>query len=68
MLGELMPSEVEGLTERLARIETKLDMFVSGHNDHEVRIRALEKARWILVGAGTLGGGVLGQVIERISG
>lgn len=32
----------------MARIETKLDTVISGHDDHEKRIRALEANRWPL--------------------
>lgn len=34
------------VAERLIRIETKLDAALSRGDDHETRIRALEKARW----------------------
>lgn len=32
--------------ERLVRIETKLDAALSKDDDHEQRIRALERGRW----------------------
>ena len=37
--------------ERLTRIETKLDMFISTQRDHESRIRVLEKWMWRVSGA-----------------
>ena len=58
----------------LARIETKLDRVVSDFTDHEIRIRGLEKARWILVGAAAVTGGAAGTVggflsaVSRLSG
>jgi hypothetical protein len=45
---------------RLARIETKLDAALSRAEDHEVRLRTLERARWplpslaVLISAGAL--------------
>lgn len=36
------------LIERLTRIETKLDHAISATDDHERRIRVLERARWPL--------------------
>lgn len=65
--------------ERLVRIETKLDMFLAGHQDtaatqaaqyadHENRIRRLERARWIASGAGLLGGGGLGALVAQLMG
>jgi hypothetical protein len=41
-------SEPEDLLVRLARIETKLDAALSRADDHEGRIRSLERARWPL--------------------
>lgn len=54
-------------SDRLARIETKMDMYLTGHADHESRIRSLEKARWLLVGAGTIGGGLMGELVSRLT-
>jgi hypothetical protein len=65
--------------ERLVRIETKLDMFIAGHQensttqaaqhtDHEARIRRLERALWIATGAGLLGGGGLGAIAAQLMG
>lgn len=34
--------------DRLTRIEVKLDMALANYQDHEVRIRALERGRWPL--------------------
>ena len=39
-------------SERLARIETKLDDALSGQEDHETRLRKLE--RWVGKAAGAL--------------
>lgn len=43
----VIPADREVL-DRLTRIETKLDHAISGVDDHEKRIRALERARWPL--------------------
>jgi len=40
-----MPPQQE-LKERLARIETKLDQALTHLQDHESRLRAVEKAWW----------------------
>lgn len=36
------------------------------HADHELRLRALEKFRWLLVGGGALGGGAIGSVVAAL--
>ena len=36
------------------------------HADHELRLRALEKFRWLLVGGGALGGGAFGSVVAAV--
>lgn len=52
--------------ERLAAIETKLDMLVQRREDHEQRIRKLE--RWALLAGGAAGvvGGWAAQVIPNL--
>jgi hypothetical protein len=35
------------LIERLARIETKLDIWHEAANDHETRLRRLERLMWV---------------------
>lgn len=39
----------ESVDARLARIETKIDQFLSQSSDHETRIRVLEGARFVTV-------------------
>lgn len=34
--------QMPGLIERMIRIETKLDVYNDGHQDHETRLRVLE--------------------------
>lgn len=36
------------------------------HADHELRLRALEKFRWLLVGGGALSGGAIGSVVAAL--
>lgn len=57
-----------GMSERLARIETKLDALIDQRTDHEHRIRKLE--RWALLAAGAAGavGGTVAQVVPTIGG
>lgn len=54
--------------ERLVRIETKLDAAISRADDHETRIRRMERMLWLAAGAATAAGGVLGTVAQRIMG
>lgn len=54
--------------ERLVRIETKLDIVLAQHTDHEVRLRALERAKWIAAGIAAAGGGAVGTVVTRLMG
>ncbi|OLT46497.1 hypothetical protein BJF85_16775 [Saccharomonospora sp. CUA-673] len=63
-----MTTAGEGMSERLARIETKLDALIDQRTDHEQRLRKLE--RWALivaVGAGA-GGGTVAQLVPAIGG
>lgn len=54
--------------ERLVRIETKLDAYNTSSADHEMRLRRLERALWIAVGAAGVGGGVIGQLVAPLIG
>jgi hypothetical protein len=47
--------------ERLARIETKIDMWHNAANDHETRLRCLERLMWVAVGISMAGGSGLSQ-------
>ncbi|MCE7008726.1 hypothetical protein LWC34_38835 [Kibdelosporangium philippinense] len=62
----------ELVTDRLTRIETKLDLALTQHreelNDHETRIRKLERALWIAAGFAATAGGGVGAVISQIMG
>lgn len=54
------------IIDRLARIETKLDLGLGAANakqaDLERRIRVLEGWRWSMIGASMLTGGLAGEV------
>jgi hypothetical protein len=47
--------------ERPARIETKLDMWHNAANDHETRLRRLERLMWVAVGISMTRGSGLSQ-------
>lgn len=75
---------IQGLTERMVRVETKLDAAttrIDSHElrltsleknvpdpDHETRLRQLERAIWIASGTALAGGGVLGTVLSSVTG
>ncbi|MGI5285238.1 hypothetical protein ACQEVF_18145 [Nonomuraea polychroma] len=54
--------------ETLVRMETKLDAAISRGDDHEDRIRRLERAVWVAAGAGMAGGGVFGVIVQGVTG
>lgn len=58
------------LSERLTRLETKLDLvitrLVDGHGDHEVRIRRLERVVWVASGAAAAAGGGVGALLVSL--
>lgn len=66
--------------DRLVRIETKIDLSISRVDDHETRLRRLEKVRgddhetrlrrlervlWVAAGAAAAGGGIVGSIIRQ---
>lgn len=50
----------------LVRVETKIDAIVAKADDHEARLRILEKARWPLPSVGALTG-VAGVIVATYS-
>lgn len=46
----------------LIEVLTKLDMALTSLTDHEGRIRALERSKWLAVGAAAAAGGIAGKV------
>ncbi|MFF0492895.1 hypothetical protein ACFYTQ_28035 [Nocardia sp. NPDC004068] len=52
--------------ERLARLETKVEQLVAGNVDHETRIRALERFRWVIASASGAAGVIGTQVASRL--
>lgn len=54
--------------DRLVRIETKLDSQLTRSEDHEGRIRRLERAVWVASGAAATAGGVVGSIAQQVMG
>jgi hypothetical protein len=61
-----MIGDTEEMPVLLARIETKLDMALARSDDHEGRIRKLEKAVWLAAGFAAAGGGLIGTVVTQM--
>jgi hypothetical protein len=58
--------EETSFVERLTRIETKIDVFLVAHDDHETRLRRLERAVYIATGAAAMFGGAVGTVLVKV--
>lgn len=54
------------MAERLAVMDTKLDILIEQRSDHEIRIRRLERWMWLVLGAGLAGGGAAGTVAAQL--
>lgn len=54
--------------ERLVRVETKLDILIERKDDHETRIRRVERLAWLVAGAAGLAGGYLAKLLPMIGG
>ncbi|MEU9888678.1 hypothetical protein [Sphaerisporangium sp. NPDC051011] len=61
-------TEDREVLDRLVRIETKLDMAINRGDDHETRLRKLERLVWIAAGAAATGGGVVGAIVRQAVG
>lgn len=58
----------EAMGERLVRIETKLDVVLGRVDDHEPRLRKLERWMWLVSGAAGVAGGYVGQLLPVAGG
>jgi hypothetical protein len=47
-------------------VEAKVDPLPRRVDDHEIRIRAIEKYLWVWIGAAGVGGAGLGQLINTL--
>jgi len=54
--------------DRLTRIEVKLDAAMNRSEDHEDRLRRLERALWAATGAAAIIGGTVGGGLFRMFG
>ncbi|WP_159795621.1 hypothetical protein [Puerhibacterium puerhi] len=54
--------------ERVIRIEGQLKELNDSRDDHEARIRNIERRLWIIAGASMVGGAGLGEVLSRVLG
>lgn len=54
--------------ERLTRIEVKLDAAISRADDHENRLRRLERTVWAVAGAAAIAGGAVSGGLLRVLG
>lgn len=57
------PTSVEA---QLAVINTKLDLLIEQRTDHETRLRALERFKWLVMGAAIVSGPVTNAIAARL--
>jgi hypothetical protein len=57
-----LDEKVDALRIDVAVIIERLDKV----NDHETRLRSLEKTKWYLAGAAALGGYILSQILPNL--
>lgn len=61
-------AELHQIALSVARMEGKLDGVLASSADHETRIRKLERALWVAVGAGAAAGGGVAAVVSKLTG
>lgn len=52
----------ESIRDLLIEIRTKVDMLVTQGTDHEGRLRALERTKWLALGVAMAAGGLAGRI------
>lgn len=51
---------------QLAVISTKLDLLIEQRTDHETRLRALEKFKWVMLGVAAASGPTANYIAARL--
>jgi hypothetical protein len=51
---------------KLLEVDKKVDPLPGKVQDHEIRIRAIEKYLWVWIGAAGVGGAGVGQIINTL--
>lgn len=59
---------LDAIYDTVLKIDKKLDPIPARIDDHEHRLRALERQVWVWVGAASIGGGGLVTLITRAMG
>lgn len=60
------PTSAVQMASTLATINTKVDAILTGDKDHEQRIRRLERALYLGIGASTAFGTIAGSVVATL--
>lgn len=61
-------TELHQIAITVARMEGRLDGVLALGVAHETRIRKLERALWVAVGAGAEAGGGVGAIVAKLGG
>jgi hypothetical protein len=60
------PADDSGVKVQLAVISTKLDVLIEQRTDHETRVRALERFKWVLLGVAAAAGPAWDSITAQI--
>ena len=52
----------ETIRDLLIEIKTRLDVALTQQADHEIRLRALERTKWLAIGSAAAVGGLAGKL------
>lgn len=55
---------MDELVRRLEAAVTRLEGLTKGHDDHELRLRALEQYKWKLIGVASAAAAALGVLLR----
>lgn len=59
-------NDMQDVVDRLARIETKVDALSARRDDHETRVRWLERKYWLAAGGGAVVVFALAKMIPEL--
>jgi hypothetical protein len=59
---DAIAGQVTAVLVAIAKLEGRIEQAVDGHGDHETRLRALERSKWLAVGFAAAAGGLAGKL------
>ncbi len=59
---DMIAGQLTAVLVAVGKVESRVESAINGHADHEIRLRALEKTKWLTIGFAAAAGGLAGNL------